>query len=114
MISKTLQKAKLISILTLPPMRSNEITSQEFLQLIHYFDRINLMTYDFSPMKSGPNNPLPWISDTIDNLIQENEIDFKKILLGLPFYGYDYKDGRGNPVTGRDFIEILQGTVKDV
>lgn len=113
-IANYFKQKGLITILTLPPMRNNEITAREFFALSESFDRINLMTYDYSPAQPGPNSPLPWISETLSNLFDDNEIDPKKILLGVPFYGYDYKSGRGRAVTGKEFIEILGNKVEDV
>lgn len=113
-ISSLFKSKGLISILTLPPMRNNEITPREFFTLSASFDKINLMTYDYSPAHPGPNSPLPWISETLSNLFDGHEIEAKKILLGIPFYGYDYKSGKGKAVTGKEFIEILGNTVNDV
>ena len=113
-LSKSLKKNGLVSILTLPPMRGNDITSKEFFALVEAFDKINVMTYDFSPSNPGPNSPLPWISETFAKLLQGNEADYGKILLGIPFYGYDYKDGQGKPVVGKEFIDIIQKSAKDV
>ncbi|OMJ78582.1 hypothetical protein SteCoe_21560 [Stentor coeruleus] len=114
MISKAMIKVGLVTILTLPPMRNNEITSSEFLTLVESFHRVNLMTYDFSPATPGPNAPMPWIKDTLSKLYSGNEVDNTKILLGVPFYGYDYKEGHGQPVIGKEFIDILNKNVKDI
>ena len=106
-IAKKFKQRGLVSIITLPPMRNNEINAKEFAVLVEEFDRINLMTYDFSPAQPGPNSPLPWIAETLAGLIDESEVDPKKILMGIPFYGYDYQSNRGRAVTGKEFIEIL-------
>jgi chitinase domain-containing protein 1 len=113
-IASYFKSKNLISILTLPPMRNNEITPREFLSLSTSFERINLMTYDYSPANPGPNSPIPWISETLSTLFDGQEIESKKILLGIPFYGYDYKTTKGKAVTGKEFIEILAEEVHDI
>lgn len=113
-IGKVFKKLNLICIITLPPMRSKEITSQEFLEIIENFDKVNIMTYDFSPAKAGPNAPLQWISETFTELLQGNEVDYGKLMLGIPFYGYDYSNGQGKAIIGKEFIEIIEGQARDV
>jgi chitinase domain-containing protein 1 len=112
-IAKRFKNRGLLSILTLPPMRNQEINAKEFAFFAQEFDRVNLMTYDFSPAQPGPNSPLPWIAETLSELIEDNDVKSEKILLGVPFYGYDYQGGRGRPVTGKEFIQILGNRVVD-
>lgn len=40
--------------------------------------------YDFQT--PGPNAPLPWVQSALDHMDDEQRA---KILMGLPFYGYD-------------------------
>ena len=115
-LARVLHSHKLQCIITLPPMRAGEITPQEFLVLIENFDKVNVMTYDFSPENPGPNAPLHWISETFARLLQGNDVDFGKLLLGIPFYGYDYGNGSGHgkAIVGKEFIGILKGNARDV
>lgn len=113
-VTKTMHKSGLKVIITIPPMRFNEITPKEFYVLLEHFDKVNLMTYDFSQKGSGPNSPLNWINELLFKIVQGNDIDYNKILLGIPFYGYNYKDGNANPILGHEFIEILKTGAQDI
>lgn len=56
-------------------------------QLEPYVHRYSMNAYDFQT--SGPNAPYQWIQGTLDRF---REKDRKKILMGIPFYGYDNSD----------------------
>ncbi|MFC1633003.1 glycosyl hydrolase family 18 protein [Patescibacteria group bacterium] len=53
-------------------------------------DRIRIMTYDFSRLNTtpGPIAPLSWMHSVIQ--YAKSQIASHKILIGIPFYGYDW------------------------
>lgn len=88
-----------------------------FSELQHYFDQINLMTYDFSgawngwvswhnsPVYSGgktfpgSNKPLP----SVDRMVTEFKnagLEPSKIGIGIDFYGYVWQGGSGTETGG--------------
>ncbi len=88
-----------------------------FSELQHYFDQINLMTYDFSgawdgwvswhnsPVYSGgktfpgTHTPLP----SVDRMVTEFKsagVDPAKIGIGIDFYGYVWQGGSGTDTGG--------------
>jgi spore germination protein len=79
-------------------------------------DIVVLMTYDWG-YSEGPPNPIaptPEISKVLDYAI--SRIPAKKIMMGLPLYGYDWKlpYKKGNPpanlVSPQEAIKIAQAT----
>jgi spore germination protein YaaH len=54
--------------------------------------------YDFQ--SPGPNAPFYWLEDTLDNISLETK---KKLLMGIPFYGYDNHE----PLVGSSFLSFL-------
>ncbi|GIY16062.1 chitinase domain-containing protein 1 [Caerostris extrusa] len=68
------------------------------------------MTYDFSgPQKAGPNSPIPWLIQCVEDLIpNKSSPNKKKILLGLNFYGNIYSKSGGKPIIGREYISLLE------
>ncbi len=81
-------------------------TAEHFESVGQVVDRISLMTYDFSVSyrRAGPNAPLVWMKHCVQVLTQASDKYKSKILLGLPFYGYDV----GQPLVGRQFISLLK------
>lgn len=71
-------------------------------------DRFSVMTYDYGGSPSGaPNSPLPWIKETVESLVggKEEKQVRRKILIGLPWYGY--MDGQA--VVAHEFVaNVLQ------
>lgn len=55
-----------------------------FDALLPFVHRFSLNAYDFEA--PGPNAPFPWLRKTLDALTSAEKA---KVLLGLPFYGYD-------------------------
>lgn len=60
------------------------ITHELFTQLLPVVHRFSMNAYDF--LKPGPNAPLPWLENTLLMLTAEERV---KMLLGVPFYGYN-------------------------
>lgn len=68
-------------------------------------DRFRIMTYDYSYYFSGPIAPYQWVSDVIN--FAKTKVDSSKIVMGIPYYGYDWKiNGGGNPGTGLSWLEV--------
>ncbi|KAJ8525336.1 hypothetical protein ON010_g15779 [Phytophthora cinnamomi] len=55
--------------------------------------------YDFSA--PGPNAPYPWLKKTLEKM---SPMERQKILMGIPFYGYD----NGDAITGNTYIQSLK------
>ncbi|MGE5289602.1 MAG: glycosyl hydrolase family 18 protein [Micromonosporaceae bacterium] len=62
-------------------------------------DEIRLMAYDFHWETSGPGPiaPITWIQAVLR--YAKSQIPIKKIILGVPLYGYDWVGNHGTPVT---------------
>lgn len=69
----------------------HEAVTQESLEA---YDFINVMVYDktgiWRPEDIGPHSPYSYAEEAIDYWTQERNIDPSKIILGLPFYGFDF------------------------
>ncbi len=84
-----------------------------------YVDHLVLMAYDYcsSATPPGPIAPTGWIEKVIDYAL--SCVDRRKIVLGIPFYGYDWSldssgKWRGNPIThesARGLISLHDSTV---
>ena len=73
-----------------------------------YLDFINIMSYDktgpWTPNRSGPHAPLIMAENDIRYWSGNRHIPKKKIILGVPFYGYRFaKDA----ITSISFAEIV-------
>ncbi|XP_023230754.1 chitinase domain-containing protein 1-like isoform X2 [Centruroides sculpturatus] len=113
-IANKFQENKLHVILVIPPpIYSNGMMSsihkEDIKTLSPYITAFSLMTYDYSSIeRPGPNSPLQWIQECMNVLLSDAEQTFKnKILLGLNFYGNDYKNGGGGPIIGNQYISML-------
>jgi hypothetical protein len=71
--------------------RLHEAVTQESLEA---YDFINVMVYDktgvWRPNVIGPHSPYSYAEDAIKFWTEERKIDPAKIILGLPFYGFDF------------------------
>lgn len=91
-------------------------TVDHFRAVARVADRISLMTYDFSIARRqpGPNAPLPWMEfcavEIRGPLSDEDFMLGEKLLLGLPFYGYDM----GDAVVGHSYLDLLKKHEPDV
>lgn len=65
------------------------ITHEMFDELLPLVHRFSMNAYDLQ--MPGPNAPLPWLRTTLDALTPDERA---KILMGLPFYGYDNAGAR--------------------
>jgi GH18 family chitinase len=71
------------------------------------FDFINVMSYDrtgpWTPGKPGPHAPFQMAVEDLGYWILKRGLDRKKIILGLPFYGYRFSR---NSITSMSYNEI--------
>jgi len=85
----------------------------DFERTSKYVDYFSLMTYDHSPSAPGPLAPLPWVRSSVESLLGKDGLsDFRKrrkVLLGLPFYGYRHPSGQqSSAVLGHELIDALE------
>lgn len=87
------------------------LTFAAFKSLSTSVDRWSVMTYDYSVHRgsAGPNTPMAWVRDVIQSFARdaidgrEARLLSNKLLVGLPFYGYDNTDA----LVGRQWLELL-------
>jgi chitinase len=69
----------------------HEAVSQESLEA---YDFINVMAYDktgiWRPEDAGPHSPYSYAVDAVRYWTEEKKLAPERIVLGVPFYGYDF------------------------
>lgn len=88
--------------------RVRKEVTQESLQA---YDFINVMVYDktgiWRPDDIGPHSPYSYAEDAIRYWTEERKIPAHKIVLGVPFYGFDFTP----PARYIDYREIIRDDV---
>ncbi|KFM63666.1 Chitinase domain-containing protein 1, partial [Stegodyphus mimosarum] len=114
-LATALQKENLSLVLVIPPPSYSGgqigiFVKQDFENLADHITAFSLMSYDYSsPQRPGPNSPLPWLLQCVEDLIPDKSSPYrKKLLLGLNFYGNDYSGMSGKPIIGHEYISILE------
>ncbi|KAB8139906.1 glycoside hydrolase [Chloroflexia bacterium SDU3-3] len=83
---------------------------QDWVVINKYADRMRMMTYDMSWKggSPGPVAPVYWVQDVSE--YARTVVDPSKIIVGVPFYGYDWKQGGGDAkaYNWEDFNAIIQ------
>jgi spore germination protein YaaH/lysophospholipase L1-like esterase/uncharacterized protein YjiK len=81
--------------------------SQDWQALSEYADYIKVMTYDYSWSTSppGPIAPVDWIWEVTE--FASTSIPQEKLIMGIPFYGYDWIDNSGTGKTWEEIREII-------
>jgi len=71
-------------------------------------DSIKIMAYDYSWDGSapGPISPLDWLDKVA--AYAESVIPSQKIMIGLPFYGYNWSGGSGRGVSYKEAMQAAQ------
>lgn len=86
--------------------RLHPAVSQESLEA---YDFINVMVYDktgiWRPNDVGPHSPYSYAEEAVEFWTADKKIPPQKIILGLPFYGFDFTP----PARYIDYREIIQG-----
>jgi spore germination protein len=80
----------------------------DYRELAQYNDLIVIMAYDYTPMSAtrpGPVAPANWVRNVASYASQT--IPQEKVLLGIPFYGYDWTLDEDDP-------ELADGTSRAV
>lgn len=78
----------------------------DYKALGNYCDYVVLMVYDYhwSGSSPGPISPLDWLRDVLN--YATSVIPKEKIIVGIPFYGYDWSGGRGSGITFSEAINL--------
>jgi hypothetical protein len=89
--------------------RNHEAVTQESLEA---YDFINVMVYDktgiWRPDNIGPHSPFSYAEDALTYWIEERKIPAYKIILGMPFYGFDFT----TPARYINYKEIIKDNVE--
>jgi chitinase domain-containing protein 1 len=124
-------------LLVIPPQHTHEqygmvFSANHIDELVDDVDYFAVMTYDHAGAvgREGPNSPLPWMQEVVRGLISDSEDDFesvaasldeevdrkgvekvraRKILMGLPFYGYRFSSAQSpEAYTASNYLELLR------
>ncbi|KAL1918940.1 uncharacterized protein VTP21DRAFT_2321 [Calcarisporiella thermophila] len=91
-------------VLVIPPKREGGGGLRELVADYGQFvDLFSLMTYDYSGSVPGPNSPIDWVEENLDDL----SVNPHKLLLGINLYGMDYGGSQPTPVIGKTVLELL-------
>jgi spore germination protein YaaH len=80
---------------SIPPVYDDGRTSDsgywvyDYAAIAPVVDKIRVMAYDYSTDAPGPIAPLDWVQQAIDGTSRASG-DPAKLVLGLPFYGYNW------------------------
>lgn len=87
-------QGKLISVTSQPKKSDNDVWpgpgAMDYVELGKIVDQFRVMTYDFHRMGNipGPISPVEWIKKVAE--YTKSKVPQEKILMGIPFYGYDW------------------------
>jgi len=73
--------------------------AQNYAAIGRAADQVRIMAYDYHWATSapGPVAPLPWVRAVLT--YAKSQIPARKIILGVPLYGYDWSGGHGREVS---------------
>lgn len=80
--------------------------AQDYAAIGRVADQVRLMGYDFHWSSSPPGAiaPVSWIRAVLR--YAKTQMPAQKIILGIPFYGYDWVGDRGTPVTWMQAVQL--------
>lgn len=81
---------------------------QDWAEIGQYVDRLRIMTYDYSWRGSdpGPVAPLYWVQAVAE--YATTVVDPAKVVIGVPFYGYDWPPGgRARALPWSDIEDLI-------
>lgn len=83
-------------------------TPYQYSSIGQIADQVVVMAYDYHYRTSapGPVAPLWWVEDVVDYMC--SQMPARKVLLGMPTYGYDWGAGSGTSVTAPKLAELKQ------
>ena len=76
----------------------------------HVADYLVFMAYDqhgTSSTKPGTTAGLNWVETNLKKIIEYDEVDTDKIILGIPFYTRQWKVNSNGEITGRSTVSML-------
>ena len=76
----------------------------------HVADYLIFMAYDqygTSSTKPGTTAGLNWVETNLKKIIEYDEVDTDKIILGIPFYTRQWKVNSNGEITGRSTVSML-------
>ena len=76
----------------------------------HVADYLVFMAYDqygTSSTKPGTTAGLNWVETNLKKIIEYDEVDTDKIILGIPFYTRQWKVNSNDEITGRSTVSML-------
>lgn len=79
--------------------------AQDFAAIGSLADEVRLMAYDYHWSTSSPGSvaPKPWVEAVLAYAV--TVVPKEKLVLGLPLYGYNWSNGKGQPVSWREVSE---------
>jgi spore germination protein len=82
--------------------------AQDYAAIGRAADQVRLMGYDrhWNTSPPGPIAPVSWIRAVLR--YAKTRIPAQKIILGIPFYGYDWIGDHGTPVTWAQAIQLAR------
>jgi spore germination protein YaaH len=82
--------------------------AQDWYAIGQAVDRFRIMTYDYhwSGGGPGPVAPIYWVQEVME--YAKTKVDPSKIVVGVPFYGYDWVGMDGSPLTWFTIQDLLK------
>ncbi|CAL2052793.1 unnamed protein product [Caenorhabditis brenneri] len=108
-LSKSFKKLHMELIMTVPaPLEwnsqpNNLVTPDDYKKLTEVSDYVQIMTYDYHGNKPAGVAPYDWFESCLFYLGGG-----PKTLAGLNFYGYEFGNGKVEPITADRFMKLLK------
>lgn len=117
-LSEAFRPRNLIVSQAIIPRVSNTPTTwggaYDLQELAKYNDYIVLMAYDHTPVgasKPGPVAPLWWVRQVL--AYSTTQAPASQLILGVPFYGYDWNTKKGPPATAVTYDKAMSLAERD-